>query len=505
MGYDDRDRSFEKALAQQLRSTAQAGSRDAACPDAETLAAYHERNLSLEDLSSWKTHIAACARCQEILVQLEITDHLPVGTTEEELAKENVLGVSVPRMANTARGVRELQLSAAAPAQSRPSQLSNAPPKSATAPVATLPPRKAYWRWTAPVGAIAAGLLVWVVFHENKSIPVPPPPSVEVAINRDQSPSPSPAQTPARSRALTKSAEPKEKDQLVQPHQATTAGNRRAVAAPSPKQELTTSNKKTNSIAAPIPPAAAPLVEAETSDAASDLNESKRKETTHQPVEGRNVAGLAGHAPAPATRPAAKAAAAGAAATAPPPAPSQSPDMKQKSEAAESATVSGSAPGAPADSTVQLQTTESAAVSSSSVELTKVLPYDASLRMAAIQRAHTIPAPGDRVIWRVGVLGFIQRTDDGGKTWKLQKSGVTLDLVAGSAPSEKVCWVAGRAGILLWTSDAGKHWVKLTSPTNADLAAVHASDDLHASLADANGKTYETNDGGKTWIPLANP
>ena len=41
MPSDERDQEFERALAQHLRG----GSAQANCPDAETLAAYHERNL----------------------------------------------------------------------------------------------------------------------------------------------------------------------------------------------------------------------------------------------------------------------------------------------------------------------------------------------------------------------------------------------------------------------------------------------------------------------------
>jgi len=54
MPSDDRDRQLEKALVRHLRSDA----IDAACPDAETLAAYHERTLSLEEMAQWKQHIA---------------------------------------------------------------------------------------------------------------------------------------------------------------------------------------------------------------------------------------------------------------------------------------------------------------------------------------------------------------------------------------------------------------------------------------------------------------
>ncbi len=70
MPADERDQQFERALQRQMRS----GSPDAVCPDAETLAAYHERTLSLEEMAQWKEHIAGCTCCQETLTLLEETN-----------------------------------------------------------------------------------------------------------------------------------------------------------------------------------------------------------------------------------------------------------------------------------------------------------------------------------------------------------------------------------------------------------------------------------------------
>ena len=75
MPFDDRDRSFEKALALRLRANMPAPG----CPDAETLAAYHERSLAPDELTSWKSHIASCANCQQILAHLEALDEIPLG------------------------------------------------------------------------------------------------------------------------------------------------------------------------------------------------------------------------------------------------------------------------------------------------------------------------------------------------------------------------------------------------------------------------------------------
>ena len=70
MPSEDRDRLFENALARHLRSDAAAAEKSA-CLDAEVLAAYHERLLSSEEMSAAKDHLVSCARCQEILAQLD--------------------------------------------------------------------------------------------------------------------------------------------------------------------------------------------------------------------------------------------------------------------------------------------------------------------------------------------------------------------------------------------------------------------------------------------------
>jgi len=77
MAPDERDRSFDKAVARHLRAdsslqdSANSLSRSVGptgeCPGPETLAAYHERSLFPEEMNSWKEHIVGCASCQTIL------------------------------------------------------------------------------------------------------------------------------------------------------------------------------------------------------------------------------------------------------------------------------------------------------------------------------------------------------------------------------------------------------------------------------------------------------
>jgi len=123
------------------------------------------------------------------------------------------------------------------------------------------------------------------------------------------------------------------------------------------------------------------------------------------------------------------------------------------------------------------------------------------LRFAA-EDHRLIVSPGQRHVWRVGEGGSIQRSTDGGKTWKKQNSGVTVDLTSGSAASDKVAWIAGKSGTLLLTTDGGKHWKQITTPISGDLGGVHAVDATHASIWDMpNRERFETSDRGETWTP----
>src|SRR5258708_2592443 len=204
MAPDERERRFGRALARHLRSAAPAGeaaklsavpvSQGAACPDSETLAAYHERSLLPEELNSWKEHIVGCAHCQTILAQLEATDEISLQAFEEaEVAAKRFEPVVAARNF-------ESFPAAAVPSQTQRAAVAAPPRKSRR----VLLLRGARWQWLAPAGAIAAGLLVWIGVHENQPLALPswkqgpvatnqvPPPPTPPVSTRAQEVSPSP-------------------------------------------------------------------------------------------------------------------------------------------------------------------------------------------------------------------------------------------------------------------------------------------------------------------------
>ena len=102
--------------------------------------------------------------------------------------------------------------------------------------------------------------------------------------------------------------------------------------------------------------------------------------------------------------------------------------------------------------------------------------------------------------YRVGGDGLIERSVDGGRTWEVQASGVTVDLSAVSAPAATIGWAVGARGVVLRTVD-GEHWVRVSFPELVDLVAVDARDGDSATVTSADGRRLATNDAGKTWRP----
>jgi Carboxypeptidase regulatory-like domain len=206
MPSDERDRQFERALQRHMRGT----TPDAACPDAETLAAYHERTLSLEDLARWKEHIGGCARCQETLALVEETNSVILPEAEEITKLGTVYG-SAANLPAAFRSMREEVLDEAA--GDKPEMMAAAP--------ASMPKKvagRASWRWMAAAGALAAGLLVFVVIREGEHPTAKSQPAVQVAGNRESA--------PPMAKQKETAQEPKREEQETPKSDSTLAGQR---------------------------------------------------------------------------------------------------------------------------------------------------------------------------------------------------------------------------------------------------------------------------------------
>ena len=483
MAPEDRDRSFDKAIARHLRSAAASSDsakqaagtpspRDA-CPDTETLAAYHERSLLPEELNSWKEHIVGCAHCQELLAHLELTDDIPLHAAEEK------------------------EVFAMADAQ-------HAPYVEKTEPVARPSVREGRrasrlthgvrWRWIAPAGAIAAGLLVWIALHENER---PFPSSNEVKIAKNQEPASGPVPPPSM-KAPAASPE-------VQRSPAKSSSAADAMSSYSKLPESRDLGKQqTDELRTRGAPAARSLGREESGrkDAERDATGYLLREEKKADLDDKLVGGAVRQKALEQKKENETQANARAQASAP---------AQEQNLQAQNQNISPKVPGpAPLGQTKNLAkakaVTPAAAPPAPAAEVASNYSANGATEALMVADSRLIVAPSSTFVWLPGRAGLIEFSRDGGRSWMRQPSGVLVDLLTGSATSESVCWIVGRAGAILLTTDAGAHWKLLSSPLKEDLGGIRATDAQHATIWNAHGtKYFVTSDGGLTWRPAVHP
>jgi Photosynthesis system II assembly factor YCF48 len=492
MPSDERDLQFERALAKHLRNES-----DATCPDAEILAAYHERTLSSEEMTRWKSHIAACARCQQALSLLEETEKALAegnnGEVDPNLVKELVATSPVRVSRAVARG----EVLESAPAQA----MSAAAPSSAN--VIQLQQRKTTRRWTLPLATLAAALLLFVGVYETRVANRAKLATAEIAANRP---------VPAQNQAISDNGSP------IGPSPAPPANySANSPAAPAPvsppvsPMEPALSQKVSESPSAHKASGALDLSDDE-KRVQQAMAQAKARAALSNSMEDR--VGVGGGAGSAAGQSAAQKQAVSALSTPshsltvgtpmgkPPVMPAEKKDMPPS--VTQSVQVQSAAPvvvtsSASASATTSADTLDSSASTLNgrnlSQQFSNVLPPNSVV----------VPAPNSKHAWRVGAGGAIELTTNAGKNWKVQNSGVVDDLTSGSAASDKVCWLAGKAGTLLLTTDGGKRWRKITTPIQGDIGGIHAIDSQHAAIWDVpNRLNFETADGGATWKRAGN-
>jgi photosystem II stability/assembly factor-like uncharacterized protein len=110
--------------------------------------------------------------------------------------------------------------------------------------------------------------------------------------------------------------------------------------------------------------------------------------------------------------------------------------------------------------------------------------------------------PSSTVGYAVGSGGVIYKSTDGGQTWALQTSPVTLTLFDVHFTSETNGWAVGDNGTMVFTTD-GTTWVESDSSgvmTTRDLNAVRFIGSNGWIGGDA-GTMFRSTDGGVSWSP----
>jgi hypothetical protein len=481
MSHEDRERKFEQALQRHLRRHAAGAGNEAEartavpdeavgaveCLDAATLAAFHEDTLSNEEMKATTEHIAGCSRCQQILLLLEATDEIPLQIEAEDDLKmgESVLsagalhaGTQTPGLAGHAK-----------PAMKTPTEISRGRGFKAL-------------RWAAPAGAIAAGLLIWIVVRDNKAQNTHLE-NVQVAQQQ------STEERPTMPRALPASPAPEPTTKITQLNEKRKDDS--TAKRPAKESGDLRARQNTSSAASANEKGAAPSVA------------SPRGNVRQLPSNSRDYSSLETTENKPPKIMPRQADVSAAAAS---PAPAHPDDARAKS----AAPVSEGAQTDAKQSANATQTFEPHSNGNGGIELLQTqrmvvddkLEPPAALKKVGLEDPKIILASNATVQWRLLSVGRIEQSVDNGITWMPQKSGVKAELLAGSAPSEAVCWIVGRGGTILRTTDGGGHWSKVVSPMGGDVAGIQAVDAMTAEIFDAKKSSrFVTHDGGATWQP----
>jgi hypothetical protein len=109
-----------------------------------------------------------------------------------------------------------------------------------------------------------------------------------------------------------------------------------------------------------------------------------------------------------------------------------------------------------------------------------------------------IQTPDPKILWMITGADAIEKSQDGGATWKLEYLETHTRIIAGSAPSVKICWLVGEGGTILRTTN-GAHWKTIRPPEETAFVRVEATDALTATVTALDGRRFSTSDGGKSW------
>jgi hypothetical protein len=556
-----RDRRREEALARRVGDALdQLTDRDADdCPDAELIAAYHEKSLQPDEIARCENHFAVCGRCRKILAVLAAAVEAPLSEQEVAHLGELVAAARTPARTSTPR----------------------------TEPV------RLRWRvrWLAPALGVAAVLAVWfamrppwrtadkdtsgiLIAQAPKSEPSPSTetraaeqfseaipkkksetdavPLKDRPAARAQSTSP-PTDALAKNRfddnrvvggvapssgdaVSTPRDEKKQKTDLKGAPASGASGGAfgaRAAALPapgppppaappaprpsksalgSPREGQVQAGQQAPMVAVPPFPANRSVVDAETAPSAPGTGNGTGSGAGKAPAQDRQAltAPVATDKIAPPPPPALPAPAAGPPEPLPQAqgkaqAPSQPPsDTETPRSTSQTVTVTEAAP--------LVDTTNSTLSGTVSNNTVRDLPMNGRNFQALARLGVTgelpvqVKTPSGTILWRAGMGGKIQRSADAGRTWILQKSPLQEEWLAGAAISDTMCWVVGRKGAIARTTDGGT-WKKVAPPRLAvdssgkypDWISITAGGVQTATIAASDQRRYVTQDGGKTW------
>jgi len=105
--------------------------------------------------------------------------------------------------------------------------------------------------------------------------------------------------------------------------------------------------------------------------------------------------------------------------------------------------------------------------------------------------------------WSVSDSGALQRSFDGGRSWKEVAVAEDVTFRAVAVVVNDV-WAGGSGGALFHSADGGEHWARVRVQANdrtpsGDIVRIEFADAQNGVLATSAGETWATSDAGATW------
>ncbi len=111
-----------------------------------------------------------------------------------------------------------------------------------------------------------------------------------------------------------------------------------------------------------------------------------------------------------------------------------------------------------------------------------------------------------KLAWAVGYAGRIQRTDDAGRSWKIQRYEEPNETINGVwFVDPETGWVVGASGLILHTRDGGMHWDHQMGGSSDDFWRIRMVDARRGWIVGEAGTVLHTDDGGLNWSKQTTP
>ncbi len=111
--------------------------------------------------------------------------------------------------------------------------------------------------------------------------------------------------------------------------------------------------------------------------------------------------------------------------------------------------------------------------------------------------------------WSISESGMLQRSDDGGRTWKGVAVAGAAEFHAVAATASDV-WAGGARGELFHSVDAGDHWTRIVVGKDGrslagDITRIELSGPTTVQVLTSTGEKWISTNHGATWTLASNP